>query len=465
MMRSFARKILFAFFLLWIISILTFWLSKAVPGDAVMDYISIDHRGYNASFNPLEHRLAYERVAQMRGLSLPDFYFSIAPSYIPDTLSRIQPYDDRMIVNEWIRKTKDGSNSIRLFQALRQGLVESCSDRGRDLSDQPLCVLYSQLLAESRLSNLRLRIQEYRNNGMPDSTNTLSVVSGITEQLMEEKIQKRSFMPAFHWHGTQNQYHQWMTGLLLQRPVTSLIDGRDAWMKIRDALKWTLMLNGFSFLLSLGLGIMIGIWSAGKNGRTGEKVINWFLFALFALPSFWLGTLLIYFFASGEWVSLFPAGGLGSYRVADNILDRWGILFLHLFLPVVCLAVGPLAYISRQMKQSILHEYAQPYVFVLRANGVSEATIRRRHVFRNAIYPIITLAGGAIPALLSGSLIIEVIFSIPGMGRLMYTSLLARDWPVAFPVLILSAAITVFAYILTDVIYRWMDPRVKILAS
>ena len=463
MIGSLARKIIVAFFLLWIITILTFWLSKAVPGDAVMDYISIDHRGYNASFNPLEHRLAYERVAQMRGLSLPDFYFSITPAYIPDTLSGIQPKDDRVIVREWIRSTKDGVNSIRLYQALRKGLIENCS--GNDLSDQPLCVLYSQLLAESQLTQIRVRIQEFHKSGITDSTTTLATAFGMTEQLLEDKNQKKSFIPAFRWHGAQNQYHQWMKGLLAQRPVTSLIDGRDAWAKIRDALKWTLMLNGFAFLLSLGLGIMIGIWSAGKNGRAGEKVINWFLFALFALPSFWLGTLLIYFFASGEWISIFPAGGLGSYQMTENIFDRWGIIFVHLFLPVICLAVGPLAYISRQMKQSILHEYDQPYVFALRAHGVSEGTIRRKHVIRNALFPIITIAGGAIPALLSGSLIIEVIFSIPGMGRLMYTSLLARDWPVAFPILILSAAITVFAYILTDVIYRWIDPRVKIMSS
>jgi peptide/nickel transport system permease protein len=96
---------------------------------------------------------------------------------------------------------------------------------------------------------------------------------------------------------------------------------------------------------------------------------------------------------------------------------------------------------------------------------VSEKTILRKHVFKNALFPMITLIGGALPALLSGSLIIEVIFSIPGMGRLLYSSLMARDWPVVFPILMMVATITVFAYILTDVVYKWADPRVKTIGS
>ena len=139
------------------------------------------------------------------------------------------------------------------------------------------------------------------------------------------------------------------------------------------------------------------------------------------------------------------------------------IIARHFTLPVLCLAMGSLAYVSRQMKQSVLNQFGQPYVMALRAQGIAEKNILRKHVIRNALFPMITMIGGALPALLSGSLIIEVIFSIPGMGRLLYTSLMARDWPVVFPVLMLGAVVTVIAYILTDVIYKWADPRVKSL--
>ncbi len=112
-----------------------------------------------------------------------------------------------------------------------------------------------------------------------------------------------------------------------------------------------------------------------------------------------------------------------------------------------------------------MHEFTQPYVGMLRSQGVAEKTILRKHIIGNALFPVITMIGGAIPALLSGSLIIEVIFSIPGMGRLMYNSLMSRDWPVAFPILMFGAAITILSYLITDIVYKWMDPRVKVLQA
>jgi peptide/nickel transport system permease protein len=177
-----------------------------------------------------------------------------------------------------------------------------------------------------------------------------------------------------------------------------------------------LLLNGLAFILAIVIGVMIGIWSGTHDGQTVEKIGNTILFGLFALPSFWLATLLIFFLSSGEWLSIFPAGGLGPYHAAEHVFEKWGILLTHLTLPVVCLALGALAYVSRQMKQSVMHQWGQPYVHSLRTLGISEKTILRKHVIRNALFPLITMIGGALPALLSGSLIIEVIFSIPGMG-------------------------------------------------
>ena len=281
----------------------------------------------------------------------------------------------------------------------------------------------------------------------------------------DKNLSAKEWLPAFSWYGTDNQYHQWITGLVSFQPLTSLIDGRNAWKKIGEALKWTLMLNGWAFILAIAIGMIIGIWAGTNDGRKLEKLINIFLFALFALPSFWLATLMIYFLSSGEWLSVFPSGGLGPYRDATNIFQRWGILFTHLTLPVLCLALGALAYVSRQMKQSVQHQWIQPYVFSLRSQGVSEKTILRKHVLKNALFPMITLIGGSLPALLSGSLIVEVIFSIPGMGRLLFSSLMARDWPVVFPILMMVATITVLSYIITDVVYKWADPRVKTLGS
>ena len=463
------RRLIYAFILLWIVSLIAFWLSKKMPGDEVIDYLSIDARDYGLNENPIEYREVYTRVAHLRGLDQPGFYFSVSPAYIPDSIHRILPFDDRKAVKHWAYSTRNGQEALHLYQQLRSGLIANCNKGNVGNTLPEVCSFYYQSLTtidpkQIHQNALLLINSPDKDTMMSDELkNNLHAVVEASNRLIESPDSKANiWIPKITWHGTHNQYHRWMTGLFDQRPLISLVDGRNAWNKIYDAVKWTLLLNGFALLLSLLLGVFIGIWSGIHHGQRSEKIFNWILFALFALPSFWLGTLFIYFFASGEWLSIFPAGGLGPYKLTDHFFEKAGILASHLFLPVLCLTLGSLAYISRQMKQSILHEYTHPYVFMLRSQGISEKTILKKHVISNSLFPVITIIGGAIPVLLSGSLIIEVIFSIPGMGRLMYNSLLARDWPVAFPILMLGAIITIISYILTDIVYKWLDPRIKV---
>ncbi|MEO6133183.1 MAG: ABC transporter permease [Saprospiraceae bacterium] len=469
MIVSLLRRFITSILLLWIISIIAFWLSKLVPGDAVMEYLNLDDPRYNINSNPLELRNAYQMIAHRRGLDLPLFYWSVSPGAYPDEVNAVLPIEDRVALRKWIIDSKNGDGSLLLFHQLKSGLLWACVDTSHAQAADLICQSFNKALRTNDLSlvqgNLSVLQNTLKNISGGDSalTNELAPILLVSNKLVASEKSKAAvqWLPRVKWHGTHSQYHQWMSGLLSHRPLTSLIDGLNAWGKIFDALKWTLLLNGFAFLLAISIGVVIGIWSGGHNGKPLERIINWILFALFALPSFWLGTLFIYALTSGEWLSVFPSGGLGPYQSTGTMIGKWSILFSHLILPVTCLALGALAYVSRQMKQSILHQYHQPYVKALRAQGISERTIMRKHIVRNALFPIITIVGGSVPGLVSGSLIIEVIFSIPGMGRLMYTSLLAQDWPVVFPVLMLGAAITIFSYLLTDIIYKWADPRVK----
>ena len=468
MIISLFRRFISAILLLWVISIIAFWLSKKAPGDEVMDYLNIDDP-INMNSNPLELRSSYRLIAQRRELDLPLFYWTISPGYYPDSLEYILPFDDRAALESWIRESKNGKTSLQLYQQLYAGILTSCGNTDQLQMTDHLCQTFNRSIKTHDLNLVQKNIQDLGDSLRSISYEGKETVNQIESILLtcetllnsSSQIPGSGWLPSFEWNGLHNQYHRWITGLLAQRPLTSLVDGLNAWSKIYDALKWTLLLNGLAFLLALILGVGIGMWSGTHDGQSIERIMNWILFALFALPSFWLGTLFIYFLSSGEWLSIFPAGGLGQYHSVGTWLEKWSIISYHLFLPVLCLALGALAYVSRQMKQSVLHQFRQPYVKALRTQGISEKTIIRRHIFRNAIFPVITIIGGSIPALISGSLIIEVIYSIPGMGRLMYNSLLARDWPVVFPVLMLGAAVTIFSYALTDIIYKWADPRVK----
>jgi len=469
MIRSLLRRCINAFILLGVISIIAFGLSKLVPGDEVLDYLGVDDSRYSSSASAFEQRVAYAKVAHKRGLDLPAFYITVVPGYYPDSLYSIMPAEDKKTVMKWVQGSKDKETSIRLYKDLLSGLNYACTKADTSTTGNLFCLEIHKMVVMHDLFPIHhsiIRLQSHIIEHQPSDSTYSKIISNLKEDIEKlvnspKKLNASSWLPSFRWHGTQNQYHQWMAGFITFKPLTSLIDGRNAWSKILDALKWTLLLNGLAFVLAMFLGILIGIWSGTHEGYALERMINVLLFALFALPSFWLATLFIYFLSTGQWFTLFPSGGLGPYHSADTLAEKWGIITTHLILPVVCLALGSLAYVSRQMKQSVVHQLDQPYVLSLRAQGISEKSILRKHVIRNAIFPVITLIGGSIPGLLSGSLIIEVIFSIPGMGRLMYSSLIARDWPVVFPILMFSATITVITYILTDMVYKWADPRVK----
>ncbi len=470
MIRSLLRRVLYAVAVLWIISIIIFWLSKQMPGDEVLDYVSIDDSRYATMINPLDQRTSYHQVAHDRGLHLPGFYFSISPVLYTDRVNLILNPAEKENIKNWMRIYKQPEATTRLYESLVAGMRTSCKSVPTGSPGFQVCLFYAQALATFDPHIIYTNAVTLSEKIKTDSSVTEQIRSELANVIeTQDELRKysskaisiHSWIPVLRWHGTQNQYHQWMRGLLVQQPLTSLIDGRNAWKKIYEALRWTLLLNGMALLLALFAGTWIGIWSGRNHGSRSEKSINWVLFALFAIPSFWLATLLIYFFASGEIIKIFPAGGIGNHRGGATIFSNAGDLFTHLFLPVICLTAGALAYVSRQMKQSFLHEAKQPFVGALQAHGVSEKTIERQHVIPNALFPIITIIGGSVPALLSGSLIIEVIFSIPGMGRLLYSSLLARDWPVAFPLLMMAAMVTVISYILTDLVYKWADPRVK----
>jgi len=467
MINSLLRKFLFALLWLWIISMVAFWLSKQVPGDEVLDYLSIESSAYNTSINPDQQRKAYQQVAHKRGLDLPFFYFSLHKGIYPSLLFTLFPVEDRTAVQHWIDESRNSESSMELYSLLRKSLEISCGkELGSSLAETSCREIHSILLqpdlqiVHSSLDHLYQR--QMSNQGDSIWIGHLAKAKELSNQLQSKQpLLLSGYLPAFTWNGNHNQYHQWMAGLISFQPLSSLIDGRNAWTKIGEALKWTLVLNGLAFMLAIIIGVLIGIWSGVSEGSKKEKWISVLLFTFFAIPSFWLATLLIFLLSSGEWISILPPGGLGDYHGTNSWLEKWSIIAVHLILPVFCLAIGSLAYISRQMKQSILHEFSQPYVSSLRNLGISEKTILRKHIIRNALFPMITLLGNAVPTIISGSLIIEVIFSIPGMGRLLFTSLMSRDWPVVFPILMLAAGVTILSYTLTDIIYKWLDPRVK----
>ncbi|MFN2425137.1 MAG: ABC transporter permease [Candidatus Binatia bacterium] len=257
------------------------------------------------------------------------------------------------------------------------------------------------------------------------------------------------------------QYGLWLKRILQGDFGTSFSrDRRPVLDKILEALPITLMLNAIELFLILALAIPIGIYSAARQYSFGDRVTTVLLFIGFAMPGFWLALLAMSLF--GIELGWLPISGLRSLDYDSmTALEKIGDRLAHLALPVGTSVVTGLAGMSRYMRSSMLEVLRQDYVQTARAKGLSERVVLLRHAMRNALLPVVTLLGMSIPGLIGGSVISEQIFSIPGMGRLFFTGVMARDYPVIMGILLIGAVLTLLGNLIADLLYNVVDPRLR----
>ena len=224
----------------------------------------------------------------------------------------------------------------------------------------------------------------------------------------------------------------------------------------------SMSLGLWSFLIVYGVCIPLGIKKAVRDGSRFDVFTSTMILIGYAIPGFVLAILLIVLFGGGSFWNIFPLRGLVSDNWADLSLPAQVLDYLwHMVLPITSSAVGSLAVMTLLTKNSFLEEIRKQYVLTARAKGLSENRVLYRHVFRNAIIPIITgFPGSFITAFFTGSLLIETIFSLDGMGLLAYESILNRDYPVVLGTLYFFTIIGLFSRLLSDLSYVAVDPRI-----
>jgi len=257
------------------------------------------------------------------------------------------------------------------------------------------------------------------------------------------------------------QYGLWLGRIVRGDLGTSFSrDRRPVLDKILEALPITLLLNVLDLMLILVLAIPIGIYSAARQYSFGDRVTTVFVFVGFAMPGFWIALLAMMVF--GEQLGWLPISGLRSLDYDSlTTLGKAGDRLAHLVLPVGISAITGLAGMSRYMRSSMLEVLRQDYVQTARAKGLPERVVLLRHALRNALLPVVTLLGLSIPGLIGGAVIAETIFAIPGMGRLFYTSVLARDYPVVMGITLIGAVLTLIGNLAADLLYVAVDPRLR----
>jgi peptide/nickel transport system permease protein len=238
-------------------------------------------------------------------------------------------------------------------------------------------------------------------------------------------------------------------------------DGRLVMDKIRERIPITLGLNILELLITFCVAVPLGILSATRQYSLFDKLMTLFVFVGFATPDFWLALLLMILF--GVQLGWLPMSGLRSlnFEYLPFWAQVWDFLS-HLILPVLVASFGGLAFLSRLMRGSLLEVVRQDFMRTARAKGLADRVVTYKHGVRNAVIPVVTLLGLMVPGLLGGSVIIETVFAIPGMGQLFVQSAYSRDEPVIMALVVIGASLSLLGNILADLLYSVVDPRIRV---
>ena len=407
---------------LFIVSLVGFYLSKQVPQDPVISMLSM--RGMNKGDAEITSA-DYAEVYHDLKLDRPNFYFSIQPSNYPPNIN--------VVDNQYLKK---------FYQ--------------RSLSDG---YMFNDLEAFSEI--LKSKNIPYEILGSGDLASALTRYEGLSDAYASLKPNSWNW-PAIHFHGFNNQYHNWITSFFNGGFGISLVDGKPALQKAGKALQWTLAITIIDLVISLFLGILIGLHLVKHPDTKFSKTLNQVLYLFYSMPLFWLATLMIVFFTgSGSGLfQLFPSIGINIYP-GESTLSQILKNFHKLILPILCLTLHSLAYIARFMRRSIANEMDKPYILTAYSKGLSKSEVIKKHALPNAMIPMVTLMGSILPAAFTGSLVLEVLFNIPGFGRLLFSSINIADWNVAFCIMMIIAMVTVISYLLVDLLYAFFNPKIR----
>ncbi len=242
----------------------------------------------------------------------------------------------------------------------------------------------------------------------------------------------------------------------------SFYHNKDVWKLILEKLPVSISLGLWTFLLVYLISVPLGIAKAVRAGTRFDTVTTFVVLLGYAIPSFVMGVVLLVLFGGGSFVQWFPLRGLTSINWAELSLFGKVVDYLwHIAMPVAAMVLGGFAVITVLTKNSVLEEIRKQYVMTARAKGVDERNVLWRHVFRNAMIPIMTgFPAAFVGAFFTGSLLIETLFSLDGLGLLSYESVIRRDYPVVLGSLFLFTIIGLFTTLLRDLSYIWVDPRV-----
>lgn len=280
----------------------------------------------------------------------------------------------------------------------------------------------------------------------------------------------KNYIPKFVWYGIHNQYHRWLFGGNGSKGIIRGDFGLSYSKKvpvmeiITDKIGWSLFFSLLSIILAYTISIPLGIKIAEQPTSSFSRVSQTFLFLLYSVPAFFMGVLLLMLFANPDVISIFPPSGIKpteGYSDSASFLEKLIDSLPYIVLPLICYTYSSIAFITRLTTTSINEQLPLDYIKTAKAKGLSDRQLIYKQALKNSVLPLITVFTSVFPSIVGGSVIIESIFTIPGMGLETVRSIASQDYPFVIAVITLSACMTILSYLIADILNAWIDPRVR----
>jgi peptide/nickel transport system permease protein len=459
MLTYLLNRILWIVPALWLICSVVFILIKLIPGEAA--FLLEEDTAVKSTTRAAIYRQYLERTGQ----HLPLFYVSIKSFTEPDTLYKIQPPKEQIFLRKLTWQYGSWPLTVDYYYQLKNFNKVSAripDPQLRALYQKQAAILLSSTdpaIIQQTLSSLR-KIEQFHSVD-PLNLQTITAAENSFTSLKQYPASYKNYIPFISWHGTQNQYHQWISKAVKGDLGISLRDARPVAHILAEAINNTLLLSICSLLFIFAIAILLNLLIIRQDYQQLRKPVLNILYVIDTIPVFMLALLLIILLASNQYLSLFPVYGLGAVPDTASWLEVLSIRLYHLVIPVLCLTLGNIPYVGSQLYTAMREVTYSDFIQTARAKGVAEGVVVRKHILKNSLLPLITLFSGFIPALLGGAVVIEVIFAIPGMGQLLVDSVLARDYPVILGIVLVMALAKILAHIIADVLYYLADPRIR----
>lgn len=490
MLRYTIQRVLTFIPMLIAISLLSFVISINAPGDPVERLAkSAESEGSAQEQSGASKKIKAE-LRKKLGLDLPIFYLSIADLSTSDTLYKIQDKYHKATLEHLTHKSgnwklvSDYYNELLNLQSIHLKLNSKEIHLSQDELDlntineavNQVGFEINSLLetSDDTLINLALNKLDNKINNYSFFNPLLASfgnVKSINTNLANSNSKWKTYVPKINWYGSKNQYHLWLfgngkdrKGLLRGDFGISYIDSQPISTKIWQKIGISFSLSLISIFIAYLISIPIGIYSAYKKDSAVDKGFSLILFILYSMPSFFVGTLLLLQFANPDNLAWFPVSGIQDPTVFDPDWSFWAKIkhrMPFLILPIITYTYGSFAFLSRIMRVGMIDIVSQDYIRTARAKGLAEGKVILKHALRNSLLPVITVFAAIFPMAIGGSIIIEVIFSIPGMGVEVYNSILNYDYPMIITVFTLSGFLTMVGYLVADLLYAVVDPRIS----